>query len=337
MYEKSIYQLSGVIHIHFPLRRVEKYISKIIDAGKKANVDFIILTTHTPKKNKNKYKYLFDLEGYYGNILLIHGEEIDEIKKNHCLVIGNKTWNEESKNKNLLKFIAHPFGRHRLFLFKKDYRWEKWNELFDGIEVWSLLFEWAHRTKIYNLPLRYIFFPHNLDSPKKEILKKWDELNLKRKVSGFAGLDIHALPFIFKIIDIKKCFDYKNIFKILRNHVFMREDLTGNFEKDKIKLLKALKEGNFYFANDFLYDSKNFYFGENKGKYTCGQVGFINDIILIRNPIEAKTNILKNGKIIFQETIKEKEIKIKEKGNYRVEVSLNGKDWIFTNNIYIRE
>lgn len=345
MAEMSIYnEICGVIHVHFPKKKWKKYIEIIQKESKKSNIDFIILTSHTPKKNKEKYKDLFEIDGYYENVLIIHAEEVDKKKKDHFILIGKKKWtfdNEienilKSRNENLIKLVVHPYGKHRLFFVKKDYKWRKWNENFDGIEIWSLLFDWADKTKIYNIPIRYLFFPSNLSSPSEKILKKWDYLNLKRKVIGFAGLDIHNLPKYLKIFDFKKSFSYKNVFKTLRNHIYLKDKLTGDLEKDKNKILKGIKNGNFFFSNDYLRDSKGFYFGEKEGKYVCGEKGKIGDIILIKNPILARTRLIRNGEIIMEKEIKEENFKIEKEGNYRVEVFWEDKNWIFSNNIYIK-
>ncbi len=335
------YEFCGVIHVHFPVKMGKYYIPFIAEEGKKAKIDFIILSSHTPKKNKFKYGYLFELEGYYNNVIVIHGEEFDEKKKNHIIIIGEKNWADDKieeilKRKDLIKFIVHPYGNHRLFLIKKDYRWKRWDSDFDGIEIWSLLFQWADKTKIYNIPLRYLNFPSNIDNPDRKVLNKWDNLNLRKKIIGFAGLDIHLLPFYFRVFDFKKSFRYRNIFGTLRDHIYLKGPLSGNFESDKIKILNAIKNGNLFFSNDFLKDSRGFYFGEKDGKYICGEEGKIGDIILIKNPILAKTKFIRNGKILWEEEIKEKEVKIEREGNYRVEVFLKDKNWIFSNNIYIK-
>jgi hypothetical protein len=336
----SIYnEVCGVIHVHFSIKNWKRYFEEILKGSEKANIDFIILTTHTPKRKKEKYKFLFELEGYYKNICFIHAEEFDEKKKNHLIIIGKNEWTEENifeNNKNTLKLVAHPYGKHRLFFVKKNYIWEKWNEKFDGIEIWSLLFNWADKTKIYNLPVRYLFFPYNVSVPEERILRKWDILNLERKIIGFAGLDIHSLPFYLKIFDFRNVFSYKNVFKTLRNHIYLREKLTGNFESDKIKILNAIKNGNLFFSNDFLRESKGFYFGERDGRYVCGEEGKIGDIILIRNPVLAKTKLIRNGKVITEKEIIEEEYKIEKEGNYRVEVYYKERHWIFSNNIYIK-
>ncbi|HOK56065.1 MAG TPA: hypothetical protein PKV21_03065 [bacterium] len=343
MSQKSIYnEVVGVIHVHFPKRRVKEYIKIISEDGKKAKLDFIILTSHTPLKGKEKYKELFEIDGYYNDILIIHAEEVDEKKKNHFILIGNKKWTKEEEIENVLKenekfikLIVHPYGKHRLFFVKKDYKWEKWDSVFHGIEIWSSLFDWADKTRIYNIPLRYLNFPFNIDVPAEKILKKWDELNMKKKTSGFAGLDIHSLPFYFKILDFKKNFSYKNVFRTLRNHIYLREKLSGNLEEDKVKILTSIKNGNLFFANDYIQNSSNFYFGEKDGKYICGEEGKVNDIILIKNPVKAKTKLIRNGKVIMEGIIEREEIKIEKEGNYRVEVFLDNRNWIFSNNIYI--
>jgi len=333
-------EICGVIHVHFSIKNWGKCFEEILKDGERAKVDFVILTTHTPKRKKGEYKLLFNLEGYYKNLYVIHGEEFDEKKKNHLILIGRKDWIGEENifegEKNIIKLVVHPYGKHRLFFVKKNYMWQKWNEKFDGMEIWSLLFDWADKTRIYNIPLRYLFFPSNVSVPNEKILRKWDILNLERKVIGFAGLDIHSLPLYLKIFDFRNVFSYKNVFKTLRNHIYLKEKLTGNFEIDKMKILNAIKKGNLFFSNDFLEDSSGFYFGEKRGNYFCGEGGKIGDIILIKNPVAARTKLIRNGEVIIEEKIMEEEYKVEKEGNYRVEVYFKNRNWIFSNNIYIR-
>lgn len=341
-------EVCGCIHIHFPIKTGKKGFELLGIAGERAKIDFLILNSHTPEKNPEKYKNLFGFEGYYGKTLIINGEEINgRNKKNHCLIIGGKRWfgkkNTEIEdvfpeilNENCITFIAHPYGKHRLFMIKKKYEWEKWDiKGFTGIEVWSLLFDWAGYTNPFNLFFRYFSFPDNLKGPESKLLKRWDNLLKKKKTVGICGLDIHSLPRFLKILDIKKNFAYHNIFKILRNHLFIKGELTGDYEVDKMKIIEAIKGGRLYFANDKLYGSFGFYFGEENRKFIMGEKGKLGSTLLIENPRKAKTRFIGNGKIIWEKEIISEKFKPDISGNYRVEVYLNGKNWIFSNPVYL--
>jgi len=339
------YEICGCIHIHFPIKWGDDGLDFLGGEANKAGLDFIVITNHTYKKDVNKLNNIFKGEGYYGKSLVLIGEEVhDSFKKNHILIIGKKglihgeesfsKTIEELKKQDILSFIAHPDGYHRLVLKKKDYRWSMGEiEEIKGIEVWSLLFSWAYLTNPFNLPIRYFGFPYNIKGPSKYNLSFFDKLSLRRKIVGIAGLDIHALP--FPSLDIRHVFRYKNVFKILRNHIFIQQPLSGNFEIDKEVVLTGLKKGNLFFANDFLKESKGFYFGGVERNFLIGDTAYVGEKVKILLPIKAKTILIRNGKILWIDEIKEKNFILSEKGNYRVEVFIGKNPWIFSNHIYV--
>lgn len=340
-------EIKGCIHIHFPLRALEDKIGILGEAGEEAGIDFIILNSHTPKKKYSRYENIFRKEGYYGKTLVITAEETDDIKRqNHLLVIGGKNWygNKESMKEVLseidknhtVSFIAHPDGYHKLFFIKKEHLWtDRSIDGFTGLEVWSMLFDWAKHTRLYNLPLRYFNFPENLTGPSKDILSLWDALSLKRKIVGIAGLDIHALPFLFHILDINKSFRYHNIFKGLRNHLLLRKQLTGNVETDKKNIINTLKNGALFFANDILADSFGFFFGTEDREKIIGDTIPIGTTLFVKNPRKGCIRVIYNGTTIMEEETEATRFTPEKEGIYRIEVELNGKVWIFSNHIRV--
>ena len=340
-------EIRGCIHIHFPLRKLGENIEVLGEYGKRAGIDFIIINSHTPEKNISKYEKTFQKEGYYGKTLVLTGEETDDRKKqNHLLIIGGNRWygNKDRvedvlykiRESNYVSFIAHPDGFHKLFLLKKEYHWENWEiDGFTGIEVWSMLFDWARNTRIYNLPLRYFGFPSNLKGPTKKVLNLWDRISIKRKVVGIAGLDIHPLPLFFYILDINKSFRYYNIFKGLRNHLLIKGQLAGEHQEDKKKILDGLKEGNLFFANDGLADSSGFFFGTENGEKIMGDTVEKGTTLVVRCPVKATVSIIFNGSIISEEETIEKKFFVEKDGIYRAEVKLNNNPWIFSNHIRV--
>ncbi|MCM8829881.1 MAG: hypothetical protein NC824_02660 [Candidatus Omnitrophica bacterium] len=340
-------EIKGCIHIHFPLIKLENKIERLGMEGEKAGVHFIIINSHTPEKNLQKYERTFEKEGYYGKTLIINAEETDDKRRqNHLLVIGGKNWYGNKDNvedvlaaidKNTtVSFVAHPDGSHKLFLIKKQHLWtEKDIDGFTGIEIWSMLFDWAENTRVYNLPIRYFGFPYNLRGPKKNVLAMWDTLSLKRKVIGIAGLDIHSLPFIFYLLDINKSFRYYRIFKGLRNHLLLKEPLIGNPEKDKANIINTLKNGSLFFSNDLIADSSGFFFGTEDGEETMGDIVPIGIPLVVRNPLKANTRIIYNGIPIIEELVETKKFIPEKEGIYRIEVEYKGKNWIFSNHIRV--
>ena len=228
-------QYTGCFHIHFPVKLYREMIKVIADDAKKSGVNFIFLSPHTPEMETEKKQSInyFQEEGYYGKTMVFTGEEIDERSdKNHVITYGQKKWMgkisfEKSlpgiNDENGLAFIAHPFGRHRIFILKSDHHWDKGLRNVTGIEIWSLLFDLVQNRTLFTLPWNYLDFPYNLRGPGKETLDLWDRYLNEKKITGIAGLDIHKLPLFWEAFDIKKSINYKFVFKVLRNLFFTLE------------------------------------------------------------------------------------------------------------------
>jgi len=342
-------EICGCIHIHYPLDKLEKDFNRIAGDGEVAGVDFLVINSHTPRKNMSRYEKLFEKEGYYGKTLVIKAEEThDREKQNHLLVIGGSKWQgsrdnaarvlSEIENSGCLSFVAHPEGFHKFFLYRKQYRWDDWSlGSFTGIEIWSMLFDWAKFTRIYNLPARYFGLPLNLKGPSSSILSLWDNLAMKRKTVGIAGLDIHLLPFFFRCLDIKNRFVYSNVFKGLRNHLLLKEGLVHNAQEDKKKIMDVLRNGHLFFANDYIYDSRGFYFGSEDGQVTMGDTGKTGRPLLVKNPVTAFTRLIFNGRALWEKELSSSVIVPERPGVYRVEVFMGSWPWIFSNHIMIKE
>ena len=340
-------EICGCIHIHYPLAELEKTFDYISEAGRAAGTDFLVINSHTPGKNFVKYEKLFSKEGYYGKTLIIKAEETnDREKQNHLLVIGGEKWHgnkndvshvfSEVENSGCVSFVAHPEGFHKFFLYRKQYRWDDWSlDNFTGIEIWSMLFDWAKYTRIYNLPVRYFSLPFNLRGPSYSLLSLWDILSLKRKTVGIAGLDIHLLPFFLRCLDIRNRFVYSNVFKVLRNHLLLEESLSFDPVKDKKKIMDALRKGRLFFANDYISDSRGFYFGSSDECWTMGDTVSAGKPIAVKIPRRALTRLVFNGSLLWEKETESCIFTPGKPGVYRIEVFLKGLPWIFSNHIIV--
>ncbi len=340
-------EVRGCMHIHFPLRKLEATLEPAGKEGDDAGLDFIIINSHTPKKLLSRYEKIFTKEQYFGRTLVIKGEETDDRRKqNHLLVIGGRKWygNREDTRQVILEagkdgcvsFVAHPEGVHKLFLLKKEYHWENWDtDGFAGIEIWSMLFDWARTTRVYNLPVRYLGFPHNLKGPNPSTLARWDALSLKRKVVGIAGLDIHPLPLPCRPLDVNRSFAYRNIFRALRNHILLKSPLTGKPQEDKKSIIAGLKEGKLFFANDLVADSTGFYFGTENEDSMIGDTVSTGTALVVKSPVKANMKLVFSGNLQWEEETTLKKFIPEKPGVYRVEAAIQDKPWVFTNHIRV--
>jgi hypothetical protein len=317
-------------------------------AGADAGVDFLVVNSHTPRKKTWKSGKLFQANGYYGKTLVMVGEEIDDRwrKDSHGLVMGLDRWIgrrkpfpetfAEVRQEKGLTFLAHPDGRHRLYGIKSDHAWKRWEiSSVDGMEVWSLLFDWAGSTHIFNLPARYLGFPGNLQGPSPYNLALWDRLAQRQKTTGVAGLDIH--PLLLPCLDVKKNFNYATVFKVLRNHLLLTRPLTGKSEEDRSLILDCLRKGNLFFANDLLADSRGFFFGNQASGLVMGDTVPVNTEAEVQVPGPARLKLVHNGVPLWEENQQTRKIVFKAKGVYRIEVYREDKPWIFSNPIYVKQ
>ncbi len=342
----NFYEYIGCFHIHLPIKHYNEFIDNIANDAENDSVDFIFLSPHTPETIMEKqHTDYFQKEGYYGRTMVFTGEEIDEQSdKNHIISYGQKEWVgkigfEKSipiiNNSDGLTFIAHPFGRHRIFILNSNHCWNKGIIKITGIEVWSLLFDLVQNKTLFTLPYNYLRFPYNLRGPDRKTLGFWDMYLKTNKTVGIAGLDIHKLPQFLKMFDIKRAITYRFVFKVLRNHVLCKEKLTGAFEKDKSIILESVKAGRLFIANDFLMDSSGFFMENPQGNKTMGDVFSQDEEIFINLPCKALILMKMNGKVLWVKETKEYKISLKEKGVYRAEIFLGNTPWIFTNPIFV--
>ncbi len=343
------HEIKGCAHVHIPLSMLEVNLDPVGEAGEKAGVDFVIINSHTPEKRREKYEKLFSYERYYGGTLVIKGEEADNAnRKNHVIFAGPDRWLGHNRDTSSLleainreegvSFIAHPEGFHKIFAVKKDYRWQDWDiNSFTGIEMWSLLFDWTRTTRIYNIPARYLSIPYSLEGPSSRMLDIWDTLSLERRVVGIAGLDIHRLPLLFRLLDVRRIFSYEKIFRTLRNHLLLRERMKGNVWEDKKNIIRTFRRGNLFFANDYISPSDGFFFGGEDESFVMGDTADTDARIIVSLPRRCRVRLLVNGKIGWEEETECRSFKAGKPGVYRIEAFLNGKPWIFSNHIRIMQ
>ena len=345
-----MFEYTGAIHMHSLFSDGSGEVEDIINAAKESGLDFIILTDHNTLRALNE-----GFEGRYGNTLLFVGCEInDKENKNHYLAFGiNETYSTRTSAKEYVKkvkdsggigFLAHPHEKRTHMPEHPPYPWTEWDsEDFTGIEIWNHMSEWMENLTEQN---KYQSFLHPLKlitQPPEETLKKWDELNLKRKVVGIGGVDAHAHKYnLLGFLEVE-IFPYKVLFKSIRTHILVPDEIPSQkelFPKAKELIYNSLKNGLCFVANDNHGDSKGFrFFAESGNKiFNMGDTLSVNgraklDVLVPINNAEIK--LIHNGKEIDSVISSGAEFIVKEKGVYRVEIFHSGKAWIYSNHIRV--
>jgi len=339
------FEYVGVIHCHSKFSDGGEYPDEIAKIADDVKLDFLVLTDHNTLRAKQ-------FEGYYNNLVFIVGVELnDKNNKNHYLALGiDKSINTRISSSDYVKkvndlggfgFIAHPDEMRDYSEKYPPFPWTNWEcNDFTGIEIWNHMSEWLENLTEENKYYKVRHPRKSLNPPKDITLQRWDKLNLERPVVGIAGADAHAHKVNVLGLFQVEVFPYKVMFLTLRNHIWLDEkiNIANNFDYNKNLILNALKNGNLFFANDFIDDSSGFKFYaiENDVIHnSLATVSLSNNPKLVVNipSSEFVANILHNSKVIKQVTSNDFEFKPKEKGVYRVEVIKNQKKWIFSNPI----
>lgn len=364
----------GVCHSHSELSHDSQVpFEEILRVLKQENRKFICMSDHCVD---GKADYSLQWRGIYDGIVFIPGFEMPHgfmpwgLPENlilNCSDEPEKLAQEIVKNGGIL-FFAHS---------EEERRWEL-TEL-SGMEIYNI------HTNFKSLDRRYIIYTllpdiilninryheqllRSIFSPLTQVIEKWDELNISRKIVGIAGNDCHQnTGFIGKITpqgtlyiedtSPKKVAEFNlNFF----SRILLRL-LFGKLEPNKVlfhiqldpydlmvryvathilaheltekSVLDALKNGRVFVGFDMIVDSTGFvYFAENKEKKAVmgESIELTPDTVLrIASPVPCKFFIFRHGVKVAEGEGREFSWQPTEKGKYRAEAHLNiNKKWV---------
>ncbi|OPX21802.1 MAG: hypothetical protein B1H02_07070 [Candidatus Latescibacteria bacterium 4484_107] len=349
-----------MIHIHSIHSDGSGTMPQIIEAGQLADLDFLIVTDHDTLEAKAA-----GWEGWHERLLVLVGEEVAS-QNQHCLALGleaeigggflhrryrrgHRSADPEPPRRILerigeqdgLSFIVHPHGRYRPFFSMRSYEWKEWgSDRFDGMEIWSYMFDWVRHFRFYKFRKFYRDPDAQITGPFPETLAMWDRLCRTRRIVGIAGVDAHAktkrTPFGTLVV-----FPYKKLFRTIRTHILSQEGFSGQWADDARIVYRALREGHCFGAYDLLSSSEGFRFllRSECGTAMMGdEMPFCEDAqIEIVVPRRASIRLLRNGKEIRRVEGDSLRFRAKTPGVYRTEVALGGRPWIYSNPIYFWE
>lgn len=361
------YDYQGVTHVHTQYSTGSRSIEEIIKVAQEEKLDFIFFT------DLNQEKKPQHLEGYHDNLYVFVDGEYSYLDS-HLLNLDSNDPKELSspgrsqvfladqltnpkRSKELGVFIlAHPFKPH--------YQWKGEYPIgLDGIEVINLKTIWQKSWLDHKASFFWTLFlyPFNsrlslirlFDMPKEE-LKLWDQLNKNRKTLGFAGTDAEAKLRISQTETIEFP-SYGTLLGLIRNHLLLPSELTGNTQSDRKKIASAIRRGQFYMSLDSLANPKGFLSTIERnsglpllmGSETHYEPGMILKTILPQKP-QVPFNVIyyRNGEKIWVSHSLVTSMALPGPGVYRVMVRViptlplpDGKKWIpwiFTNPFWVK-
>jgi len=324
-------------------------VQEILRAARSCQLDYVIITDHNTLLPQEVLG-----EGWYGDILLLFGQEISP-PKNHYLALNLKKpvplqddpqdYIEAAREQGGIGFIAHPDDRGNSFFQIPAFSWEDYSVTgYDGIEIWNYFSDLgAQLTSRFRALAGYFFPLLFLQGPSPQTLGWWDSLNRRGHVAAIGGLDAHGVRITCGSFSLV-LFPYHKLFRTLRTYVLTRTPWQRKPE-DRELLLASLKRGNSFLGLHLLGDPRSFSFlaRSREGFFLMGDevTGSTNVFLEIKLPSMALVRLIHNGKPCREEYCHHLVIPAAREGIYRVEVyRVKGRarlyPWIFSNPIYIR-
>ncbi|MGI8460304.1 MAG: CehA/McbA family metallohydrolase [Solirubrobacterales bacterium] len=347
----ELHALSCVIHLHSTYSDGTATVEELIEAGREAGRDAVLLTDHDTLGAKHD-----GYEGWHGSLLLAVGTEVSP-KRGHYLAFGidepiaHQEMNEAEIPSAVAAgggfgFVAHPFsiGSQMTTRYGRKHEWRGLDhEAVAGIELWSLTTDIAERWTNVREAIRYMRHPERqLDGPPAHHLEAWDRLCETRRVAAIGGLDAHQHGFRIAGRMITPM-PNSRYFRLLGTYALLREPPSGDDEADIATLYEALREGRSYLGVDGFASARGFDFRAIGG----GSVALMGEehpagewTLRVAAPQEARLVILRGGREVASAEGVELEHEVTEPGAYRAEARLrvDGREqrWILSNPIYLR-
>jgi hypothetical protein len=346
-----MHDLACVVHLHSTYSDGTGTVPQIAAAARRAHVDVVVLTDHDTLEAKRRGE-----EGWHGPVLVLVGEEVSPIGRDHYLAFGIE---DEVRHGQLTSAaeIAEAVRAAGGFGFAA-HPWSEGSERFkraaampfaglaaaDGIELWSFVTDTVEKLRSIPDGLRFAAFPNRvLDHPPERNLRAWDRLCAERRVPALGGLDAHQIGIRVGRWVPLRLMGYTRSFRQLRTHVLTDSPPRGELEPDRAAVFEALREGRSYLAVDALARARGFRFWADgpKGEVPMGAEAPAGRYKLHAVlPAPARVRMLRDGEEVAARDAPALVLDVDGPGVYRVEARLerHGRErtWIVSNPIYFR-
>ncbi|HPD17978.1 MAG TPA: CehA/McbA family metallohydrolase [Planctomycetota bacterium] len=344
-----MHDYKGCLHIHSTYSDGHSPAPDILDAAREAGLDYIVLTDHDTLAARDA-----GLAGWRDGLLLDVGVEL-EAGGHHAIALGLSDLEgvrgaptieaafQAVGRKGGLAFVVHPVPVHKPLFDACVPGWTDWHlDGYHGVEIWPYLHDWIRDLHLWNLLSHYRHPDRWIRGPEPSVLAHWDAAGQRRRVVGIGSLDNHAkrVPFRRLGLDFMEFFPHRRMFGTVRTHVLSPEPFAGHSEQDTELLHRLLAGGRCYVSYDLLADATGFCF---EGRHGQGAIAMGEETQAARevsfrvvSPVTADLRLLRDGRVVASARGRELKAAHGGPGVYRVEASLDGRPWVFTNPIYLR-
>lgn len=347
----------GNLHVHTCFSDGAGTHLEVAAAALRAGLDFVITTDHNV--------WVDGVDGYYhsesGRVLLLAGEEIHhqarEPQKNHLLVYeacrelaplaaDPQALLDAIERLGGFAILAHPIDPASPAFDQPDLSWVDW-ELrgYAGIELWNYMSEFKSRLASRLHGLLYAYLPHRTaHGPHPDVLALWDRLLTQgRHVIAIGGADAHASP--ARLGPLRRVIlPYEFLFRSVNTHALVPLPLSGEAGEDRKQLLRAIRTGSCFVANDRLAAARGFHFTA-QGRGAVAGMGetiprHLGVTLQIHAPQRAHLRMIWNGEVIHEWQDSEVGVRmVNAPGAYRAEAYLYAygceRGWIYSNPVFV--
>lgn len=329
----------GVIHAHTHISHDSKGTAdEIIRTAREAGLRFLITTDHNSKRI-----FTEGLHGNYEDLLIIRGAEIIQGGQS-ILAVNLKEYVEEwdAGPKPLQQIVNEVKSQGGFVFVAHPYKFKEWDiEGIDGMEVydmadsaitqkWKIPWIAAQAVTSFQDHPNELYLP--LLSRPDDYLYRWDRMTQKRRWIGIAGSDAHQRFALFG----RQLDPYQLVFRFVQTHILAPAC-------EETALLDALMAGHAYASFGLLADASGFLFtaGDSTDRVIMGDsIPYSPHLVLTaQTPNTGTIRLYHNGKAAALATTRRMDYPVKERGVYRIEVSLPidgvSYTWIISNPIYV--
>ena len=344
---RPMHDLSCVVHLHSTHSDGTGTVPEIARAAARARADVVLLTDHDSLEARRRGE-----EGWYGDVLLLVGEEVSPLGRDHYLAFGIDA---EIRHGGLdacgiaravrdaggFGFAAHPFSEGSARFRRPGMPFGGLDcDALHGIELWNAANDTGERVGSIRELVRFLAAPARaLDNPPERNVRGWDELCRDRRVVAIGGLDAHQYgkrigPFV-----PVRLMAYHRSFKLVRTHVLCEQAPTGELERDRELVFEPLRSGRCYIAVNSIAPAHGFRF-EAADVPMGGEAPAGLRTLHVRTPLPARLRLLRDGSEIAAAEGTMLDAHVEEPGAYRAEAHrmAHGRErtWVMSNPIYLR-
>lgn len=350
----SLYEYAGNLHIHTRYSDGQALHADVAQAAGEAGLDFVITTDHNV--------WVDGVEGYYGDVLLLVGEEIHDVRRrpqaNHLLAYDidvelfpwasdPQTLIETINKRDGLSFLAHPNELGSPISHDLDaISWQDWDVSgYHGLEIWNYMSEFKSLLRNKLMALFYAYLPAaGISGPFRATLRRWDKLLAQgQRVTAIGSADAHGDTYSMGPLS-RVVLPYAYLFRCVNTHVLTERPFNGDLTHDKALIYEALRASRTWVGYDLLGSTEGFRFralsGPNQALMGEEMKRTAATTFEVKTPQSADIRLLRTGEVVAKSKGTQLSYTTAEPGVYRVEAYRRHwflpRGWIFSNPIYVK-